>query len=170
MALYAKESDVQQELSRDLGTVEGNAASLSEKVIRENLERAGAQIDARLATTYTTPFNPVPRLIRDIAVDFAAYYCSLIFRENRDFETDLHPVLLRYRRADSLLTQIATGRATIPPDGVEPGTGVGARVVQTVSRPQLFSSDEFDIYAPGQRRHPDVVDYTDPETWAQHDA
>lgn len=169
MALYAKESDVQQVLARDLGSVEGNAASLNEEVIQEQLERAGAQIDARLATTYTTPFDPVPRLIRDIAVDVAAYYCGLIFRENRDFETDLHPLLVRYRHADAMLASLATGSAVIPPDGVEPGTGVGVRVAATVSRPQLFSSSEFDIHLPGQQ-HPDFVDYTDPNTWAQHDA
>lgn len=169
MALYAQPSDVQQELARDLGTLEGNAASLNEEVIRENLERAGALIDAKLATSYTTPFDPVPRLIRDVAVDIAAYYCALIFRENRDFETDLNPLLLRYRQADALLTELATGAATIPPDGVEPGTGVGARVAVTVSRPKLFSQTEFDIKVPGQQGV-GIVDYTDPETWAQHDA
>lgn len=37
------------------------------------IEGAEGEIDARLAVRYTVPFNPVPAIIKDLAIDMAYY-------------------------------------------------------------------------------------------------
>lgn len=169
MAAYTKPETVQESLARDLARVGGNAASVAESVIEVNIERASAEIDGRLYSTYNTPFaDPVPPIIEDIASSIACYLTAMTFRENRDFNTDLSPILLRYQRAQELLSGLATGSLQIPVEGVTPETGIGQRVVSSYTRGRLFSQDEFDIEFPNGASSTSP-DYMTAESWAIHD-
>lgn len=168
MAPYVHESEVQTILARDLARLGGNAASINEAEIRENIARAEAEVNGRLATSYTTPFvEPVPEMIKDITSSIACYLSVLTYRENRDFQTEMNPVLLRYQRASELLTGLATGSIQIPPEGTTPDVGIGTRIVSSVNRPRLFSDTDFDIHYPGVARG--EPDFTNPESWAIHE-
>jgi len=161
---YATHDEVVDVLTRDGEKTSGNAGSLDEEPIAKAIIDAQAEIDARLAARYTVPFVPVPQLINTIAQDIAAYLADLVFRENRDYQTDLSPIYLRYQRAQTLLGGLQTGEIRIPPDGEDPpGADTGSRVVTAITRSPLFTSCDFDIY-------PRVDDppYWTPEGWAIH--
>lgn len=146
---YCTSEEVVDVLTRNAAEVDGNAASVDGEVVDKAIADAQAEIDSRLATKYTVPFSPVPPLVASIAQDIAAYLADLVFRENRDYSTELSPIYLRYQRAQAQLGRLQTGEAVIPPTGGDPEnppeTGSGIRVAAAYSRPPLISGCEFDI-------------------------
>lgn len=165
MADYATLEQVQGVLARLAERVGGNASSVPEAEIGENIARAAAEIDSKLATSYTVPFDPVPPLVNAIATDIAAYLSDLTFRETKDYSSELNPVYLRYQRAEAMLEQLQNGSAVIPPEGTDPGpgTGTGATVAVVLTRPALFSPCEFD-FAPASAQQA----YWTDEFWGIH--
>lgn len=166
---YCTLDEVVDVLTRNAAEVEGNAASVDGEVVAKAIADAQAEIDSRLATKYTVPFNPVPALVASIAQDIAAYLADLTFRENRDYQTELSPIYLRYQRAQAQLGRLQTGEAVIPQEGGDPEnppeTGSGLRVAAAYSRPALIDGCEFDIRlgcSPYQAPH------WSPEGWAIH--
>lgn len=146
---YCTPDEVVDVLTRNAAEVEGNAASVDGEVVTKAIADAQAEIDSRLATKYTVPFSPVPPLVASIAQDIAAYLADLIFRENRDYSTELSPIYLRYQRAQAQLGRLQTGEAVIPLPGggsePTPETGNGLRVAAVVNRSPLVLGNEFDI-------------------------
>lgn len=126
---YTTTDLVQQVLSRTWGETGDTAADLSEEVLGRAISEAQAEIDARLRGVYVVPFNPVPELIGIIATAIAAYSADLTYREIRDYNSDLNPVLLRYNRAKMLLGQLASGELDLPPEVPPADTGVGGGVI-----------------------------------------
>lgn len=163
--VYVDVPRVQDVLSRDAADTDGNAASDDEDAIAQAIVDAQNEIDAKLGAKYTVPFAPVPPLIASICQDIAAFLADLVFRENRDYQTDLSPIYLRYQRAQAMLGGLQTGELVIPPVDPEnpevPGTGI--RVATVLTRPPLFCVGEFDIGCGPVRR-----DHTTPEGWAIH--
>lgn len=164
MAVYATRPQVKEILRRTAGSVDGNASSISDEAMDESIQDASSEIDAKLATRYVTPFDPVPELVERICVAIAAYLADLTFRENRDLETEFNPNYLRYQRAQEMLTGLMTGNLVIPPEGVEPDPGMGTRVAASFTRGSLITSCDFDL----EMQRPCVPDYTTPEGWAIH--
>lgn len=163
---YCTRDEVVDVLTRNAAETSGNAGSDDPDAIDKAIRDASQEIDAKLALKYTVPFNPVPKLINAICQDIAAYLSDLVFRENRDYTSDLSPIYLRYQRAEDLLGKLSTGEAIIPPDGTEPeppDTGSGIRVAAAFSRPGLIDPCDFDI-GRGYGRPP----YWSPEGWAIH--
>lgn len=146
---YCTPEEVVDVLTRNAAEVDGNAASVDGEVVEKAIADAQAEIDSRLATKYTVPFSPVPPLVASIAQDIAAYLADLVFRENRDYSTELSPIYLRYQRAQAQLGRLQTGEAVIPPPGggsePAPETGNGLRVAAVINRPPLVLGNEFDI-------------------------
>lgn len=105
-------------VTRTAGIDPGTAGSVEEGKLQLAVVSAQNTIDARLGNLYSVPFNPVPPLIVDIATALAAWDADLTFREVRDYNTDLNPVLLRYKWATEMLDQLQKGTATLP--GYEP--------------------------------------------------
>jgi phage gp36-like protein len=114
MPPYADRDKVREIISRSAPSRPGTAASLSDAQVDEAILAAGRKIDARLATLYSVPFDPVPQLVSDIATAFAVYDLDLTFREVRDYGSELNPVLLRFKNASDLLEMLAVGKATLP--------------------------------------------------------
>lgn len=170
MAQYCDLDDIRDVLTRDAaasGEDANNGSTLDEENLAAARLDAQDEIDAKLALRYTVPFAPVPDLIKRITIAIAAYLADLNYRENRDMQTELNPVLQRYNRAQAILGQLSTGEAIVPPNGSDPGnppdTGSGIRVASSYSRPPLVSVCDFDI-GPPLRRPP----YWTPEGWAIH--
>lgn len=170
MAQYCDLDDIRDVLTRDAaasGEDANNGSTLDEENLAAARSDAQDEIDAKLALRYTVPFAPVPDLIKRITIAIAAYLADLNYRENRDMQTELNPVLQRYNRAIALLGQLSTGEAIIPPDGSDPDnppdTGSGIRVAAAYSRPGLVDACDFDIA-------PRVTSpyYWTPEGWAIH--
>lgn len=105
-------------VTRTAGIDPGTAGSVDEGKLNLAVSSAQNMIDAKLGNLYSVPFNPVPPLIVDIATALAAWDADLSYREVRDYSTDLNPVLLRYKWATDMLTDLQKGTATLP--GYEP--------------------------------------------------
>lgn len=121
---YVDREVVREVVARASATRPGTAASLSDPQLDAAIERAESKINSRLGRIYSTPFNPVPGLVGDMALAIAAYDLDLTFREVRDYSSDLNPILLRYNDAMKDLEALQNGKATlpdyVPPDPDEP--------------------------------------------------
>jgi phage gp36-like protein len=173
MALYAVPADVRLVLSkgpivRQPDLVQGNASTLADETLIEAIEQASSEIDGKLGSRYTIPFDPIPPLVKALCVNIAAYLGDLTFREVKDHETELSPVYLRYQRAQALLEQLQIGSMVIPPVGEVPDPedppGAGGRAVYASRTAPLFGPCDFDISVCG----PPAADYWTPEGWAIH--
>lgn len=164
---YCTRDEVVDVLTRDAADTSGNAGSDDPDAVDKAIVDAQNEIDAKLALKYTVPFSPVPGLINAITQDIAAYLSDLVFRENRDYQTNLSPIYLRYQRAEDLLGKLSTGEAIIPPDGSNPenppDTGSGLRVAAAVTRLGLVEPSDFDFRQPMHNPW-----YWTPEGWAIH--
>ena len=172
MAQYCDLDDIRDVLTRDAaasGEDQNNGSTLDEENLAAARVDAQDEIDARLALRYTVPFAPVPDLIKRITIAIAAYLADLNYRENRDMQTELNPVLQRYTRAQTLLGQLSTGEAIIPQDGSDPDnppdTGAGIRVASAYSRPDLVSACDFDL---GQPSPGAFISHRYAEGWGIH--
>lgn len=146
MTDYTSPDEVRLVLTRDLDQTAGNAASLANETIQEQINSAMQRIDGKLALQYKVPFaDPVPRLIRDIARDIAAFLTDLTFREVRDYGSELNPVYLRYQDAMKLLDSIAKGETVVPG---EPAPGDS----------EVSSMSVVDVYGGGQTPLGDYFD------------
>lgn len=161
--LYSEEDEVRELVSRTEDSRPGTAGSLSTEQVLEAIRTAGTKIDARLGVLFAVPFNPVPALIREIATAFAAYDIDLTFREVRDYQSELNPILLRYKEANELLALLAVGKAVLPdyeppdPDPGPPDNPSDDGSIVGVYNPDLCAVDQ-------RRRRPDPSCY---ETWSQ---
>lgn len=119
--MYTTADEVRLVLTRSLEQTKGNAAGLEDATIEENIESACQRINGKLSMHYAVPFTePVPKLIRDIARDIAAFLSDLTFREIRDYESNLNPVYLRYTESLKMLDQLAKGELVVPGDPATP--------------------------------------------------
>jgi phage gp36-like protein len=75
---------------------------------------AEGQVDLSLRKRYDLPLNdPVPSIVVSLATDIAAYLSDLTFRGNQPYQNAMHPMRLRYERANLILSQIAGGSLDI---------------------------------------------------------
>jgi phage gp36-like protein len=148
--MYTSVGAVQAVLARSISQYDSTAASLSTDQLTAAINSAGSEIDARLAHQYKVPFRPLPDtppLIVEIARDIAAFLADLTFRQDVDYTSENEPILLRHRRAQSLLDMLAGG--TISLTGAEPTEPV-ARPLEpyTAVNPyhgDLFTLRDFDL-------------------------
>lgn len=92
----------------------GTAADLSDEQIQYEIDGASADIDSRLRTRYSVPFEPqTPKLIVQICTDMAAYKADLNYRKSREYDNDNMPIALRHKDAERLLEGLRRGRNTL---------------------------------------------------------
>lgn len=73
---YSTQSDIEEQLSQaDLIelTDDAGAAEVDTSVVARAVADADAEIDSYCGGRYTTPFSPVPVMIRKLSVDIAIY-------------------------------------------------------------------------------------------------
>lgn len=143
---YTTVAEVKDILAKDAENVARTAASLSDSKIQEQIKGAEEEVNSRLGVRYTVPFtDPVPAVVEYITRDFAAYYSDMVYRQSKDFSSELDPVYLRYQRAMELLKDLASGDATIvPPDG---GSGIDRAQARGLSRSpgRFFTLNDFGL-------------------------
>lgn len=90
------------------------ADELDDAQIKYAISNAEAQINATLRSRYNVPFaDPAPDLIQVIATDIAAALADLTYRGATVYQSALHPMRLRYERANLLLSQVAGGSLSV---------------------------------------------------------
>jgi len=112
------------ELTDDEGLGEVNAGRVDRAI-----EDAADLINSYVAARYPTPLNPVPGVIRKIAVDIALY--NLFSRRGYDEESADKSVVDRYKAALSFLEHLAKGLVTI---GANQPPVEGGAIIQSGSR------------------------------------
>lgn len=148
MSSYTTREAVRIALARDLEVQQGTAASTNDDLIDDAIIEASNEIDVRLAGRYTVPFAVVPSLIGTIARDIAAYMSDLTFREVRDYNSELNPVILRWKRATSMLQDLQEGKITIPglQDPQSGSQGEAVVAIQTDRNLRLMTPCDFDLW------------------------
>lgn len=153
---YTDRAAVREMVARD-SVSSGTAASLPDATLDSAIGRASNRIDSMLGSVYTVPFpgSPdTPAMVVDIATALAAYDADLTFREVRDYQSELTPILLRYTEAMDLLKQLQKGLATLP-DYVPPDPDPGAIDAPGGDVIGVINPDLCEVVRP---RHPSWMD------------
>jgi phage gp36-like protein len=152
VTVYATPADVRTILTNDDSDTTGTAAGMVDSKLQVEIDAAQAEIDARLANRYQTPFAAVPPLVHSICVDIAAYRANLLYRKSQDLTSE-DPMVLRYTNAQALLGLLASGAADLP--GVGSGDGnstAGTATVRNQYVGKLFSPDDLGLGYASTRR------------------
>lgn len=151
---YSTVEQVQLIVVRDPNQDEGTGSSLPVPTIEDAIDEADREIDGKLRSIYTVPFNPVPALVSRISRDIAAYLSDLTFREVRDYQSDLNPILLRYKRAQDMLKLLVSGEMDLPSIPSAETNASGLIVAGLDDGGLLLSPTDVDIhrYHPVNRR------------------
>lgn len=137
--LYCTRQQLQSFLLEDyLAAVDEKTPHVVDVVMRE----VSAEIDSALGRRYATPFEPVPELVRYVAAVLAAYrvagsLTSLVDTEGST-ENPWLPLQREWKRATSLLDDIATGRRKLPYPAVQIEDDAEEPSIAVVTRPPLF--------------------------------
>jgi phage gp36-like protein len=124
------------------GNLPGTAAALADADLTSAIDQAQAEVDGRLAVRFTTPFVDPPQLVVDITADIAAYVATLVYRRGEPIAAG-EPILLRYQRAQALLSQAAAGTLALPATQAAP-TGEG--------QPTVVNPIDGDLWCPADFR------------------
>lgn len=143
------------------GQPTGTAASLPTATLEDRIAAAEQAVDAKLAVAgYTVPLlradGKPPPLVVELTGAVAAYLADLVYRRGKAHESDLAPVLQRYRWATTTLADIGTRLLLVP--GVVrdvAARGTGGVAVEAVESYQgrMFGPGIADVGA--RYAHPD---------------
>lgn len=105
--------------------------------VQEAIDAAGALVDSYAQARYPVPFNPVPRIIKDLAVDIAAY--KLFARRGYDEESADRSVVQAYKDAVRFLEMLARGLVQIGATAPAP-----AAPTDVQAKPRTFSRESME--------------------------
>lgn len=117
-------------------TDDDDAGTVDQSRVDQAIEMAGVMIDAYVGGRYQVPLDPVPDLVKRLAVDLAVFeICSRRSDppENRE---------QKRQQAVRLLEKIGSGSAVIP-GAVSASTDSGSNPVQISSADRVFSRDRL---------------------------
>ena len=142
---YATVADVRDALD-PLGAADDptSAAGLPDARLQDSLDDAQAEIDARLAGKATMPLTNPPPLIKTITVDVAAYLATLLYSGGEPLPQG-HPVLLRYARAQQLLTGLQNGSIPLDVSQGPAETAVDPDTVVNAYEDAIFTRDDVSL-------------------------
>lgn len=148
---YVTPDDVRAVLSADGTATPGSASSFDDVALQTQIDEAQADVDARLAVRYSTPWSDqeVPVLVAHITRDLAAWLATLVQFQGVPIEPT-HPVQLRYNRAMGQLRGLTDGSITLTlpnlPDDQQPVENVqGAGSVVNPYGGRMFSPEQLGI-------------------------
>jgi phage gp36-like protein len=108
MMAYTSPSNI-REIMRKL------PSSIIDDDLNYHIEKADALIDGKLGGVYSTPFEPVPRLIQDISTDLAIFFMAESLYSSNMPNMDEYQQT-RYDRAMELLNGILEGDISLGRD------------------------------------------------------
>jgi phage gp36-like protein len=89
--------------------------SVTDEEIQQHIDKADALIDSYLGEVYSTPFNPVPKLIEHIATDLSVFFLAeSLFSSNQPNLDEYQET--RYERSIKLLEMILDGELSLGND------------------------------------------------------
>ncbi len=153
MPTYLEVTDLKELLSYD-GAATGTAATLPDLELEERILAAEQQIDAKLMVAgyevpLLTPEATVPPLISELTGAIAAYMADLQYRRNVPHDgNDNAPVILRYKWATGILSQLGTRLLVVPGVEQDPAKrGQGGQAVEVIQpyEGRLFGPDIADV-------------------------
>lgn len=114
---YCSPADIRLAVAgTDDGT--GTCAMLTDLQLAGAIERASSKVSAYVGTAYYTdaadPVISVPDLVKDLTVQIATFYGTLIYRKGKDLSA-FDPVYLAWSDATKTLTDIANGTIEVQP-------------------------------------------------------
>lgn len=117
-------------------TDDADAGSVDTLKVDQAIASAGSLIDAHLGRRYLVPLDPVPEMVKDLAVDIAAYK---IAGRRSDAPEEWRT---KYTDAVKLLEKISGGQAVVPGAAAAP-SGSGANSVAISSNDRFFGRDKM---------------------------
>lgn len=140
---YASQQDLidrfgEQELIRLTDRADPPSDAIDADIVTRALEDADADINAYLVRQHTLPLDPVPRLVLNLACDIARYKLHA--------EHAPEQVEERHKSALKMLTDLATGKASLGDD--DPGAALPNQNSgpQVNAPPRTFSRDTLEDY------------------------
>lgn len=142
---YCSQTDIEREvlspelvvqLSDDDGDGQADAA-----VVEQLIGAASAVVDSYCGGRYSTPFEPVPSIIRSSAATIAGY--RLLARKGFDPEAD-KPLVEAYKAAMAWLRDVGAGKAHVPVTGAAPEPA--QQPTRLVARTQQFDEETLERY------------------------
>jgi phage gp36-like protein len=145
---YCTIEEVRQVLVGARGQDENlNANSLDDDQIEFAIADADSDIDGVLRNKYVIPITilgatpaEVPTLIHSVSVNLSVYNAYLIYRQDREFQSPLAAVILRYRKAADILSKIDKGDITLEIDTLASVSGADTTSVFNQYDGPLFPS------------------------------
>jgi len=138
---YCTPADIRANVAgTDDGT--GTCAQLDVRILQAKIAQASSRVSSYTGETYDPA--AVPDLVKDLTVQMATYYATLVYRKGRDL-SQFDPVMLGYQDAMATLNAIAAGKIQVTPSQPDepPGTPpqpARARVVNTI--PRVFGGQD----------------------------
>lgn len=114
---YSTQSDLEEQISQDELvelTDDAGSGAVDISVVARAVTDADAEIDSYCATRYSTPFDPVPVIIRKLSVDLAIY--NLFARRSLKVPEERQK---RYDNAIRFLRDVARGLISLGADAPE---------------------------------------------------
>ncbi|MDI3480794.1 MAG: hypothetical protein PWQ97_449 [Tepidanaerobacteraceae bacterium] len=134
--MYCTLDDIKNQVPEDVLidlTDDNGTGAINETIVDKAIIDAQEEIDVYASKLYTVPFNPVPGIIKKLAVDIAVY--NLFSRRGFDQESADSVILQRYKSAIKLLENLSVGTATIG----TPPSSPPARTVYIEGTKRVFS-------------------------------
>ena len=115
------------------------------------IEDAQGEVDGYLGLRFPVPLTPpVPKLVMQLTRNAAAYYADIIYRQGTDYDSELDPVYLRYRRSVELLEKISKGELALDLDENPTTPPVEAEgIVVNKYAGDLFTIEDFALFPDG---------------------
>jgi phage gp36-like protein len=115
--------------------------SVTDQDIQQHIDKADALIDSYLGEVYSTPFNPVPKLIENISTDLSIFFLAeSLFSSNQPNLDEYQGK--RYERSIKLLEMIIAGELSLGRNN-PPLSGRGSNMASTHEDiDPIFSYDE----------------------------
>lgn len=151
--MYSSVQDVRDALSPGGSAVNpATAASLSEDQLISQIHEADGVIDAYIGVRYDIPQDSVDSLvavspIRWWSRSIAAYFATLVYKQNKDVSTD-EPIRLRYEQVMGFLADIRDSKMDLNLAESTATTDSGEVYVFNLYTGDLFSKDQFVVGNP----------------------
>lgn len=104
-------------------------------ILEQAIELAASDIDRKLAGRFIVPFDPLPVLLKPIALALCRYY---LWQAGDNLLNEEHIVFLNYRRALKELEFLAEGKGGLEPPKPGRSGGVAVAAPAAVFTPQLL--------------------------------
>lgn len=139
--MYCTQADILNQIAEEVLielTDDEGLGQINTDRVNAAINDVSVMIDAYMGSRYITPLNPVPGVIKKIAVDMAIY--NLFSRRGFDENSADKAIIDRDKAAMNFLEHVARGLVTI---GAGPIDATASNTAQVVSSRRRFNRDDM---------------------------